>query len=156
MNDITKKIVIGIGVVAVVGIGIIIYQQQRTIQQLQSGLPTQPFDPKTEVKRQVITSLSINGVIQKISRDVFLVNAYIIDLSKLENATLEPGKPVPTIQKIYTVSLYQGTVGKDFPFKEGMAVTVYANKPVYGIDSFVATRIEAVSVPVPAATPPAQ
>ncbi len=155
MDERTKKNAIGVGIIIVAGIGGIIYWQQQTIRQLTPSSPS--FDQKAETKKNALNSLSIRGIVQKVSGSGLVVQATLVDLSKLDSVSVEPGKPLPSIQKTYTVSFNKNTVGKDFSFTEGLPVTVYASKPVYGLDSIVATRVDIMNAIVaPSAKIPAK
>jgi len=159
-----KTILTAILAVVILGGGLLLYGQQKSINTLENKMNIlfdesllddkevsgESFDQSGAIRTSLVDSThDIYGTIVESSNDFLVVEASIVDLEKLDDVDYSLRAPLPITRKKYKVVLDQSTQilsqdGRTIVrenLKDGINVAVFSKKPIYGINEFIAVQI---------------
>lgn len=152
-QNILITIIIGLIIIG----GFLLYQQQRSIADLEkqilggtASVSSEPmiFNEAEKIKKELKDETSIRGIIKQILDGMLIVEAEIVDLSKLDNLDYSESVELPALQKSYGVELDEDTVfieGQLSDLKAGDFVFILSNKSIYDTDELTAVEVYLLS-----------
>lgn len=150
-----EKILYIVVAVMVLAGGYFIYRQELLIRALESSesVPRrdtkQSFNQAEDTKKQVKASRQINGAVKEVGNDFLLIEATMVDISKLDDFDFSSPSLLPSIKKNYKVFVDKNTaivsgVGAALGLSEvknGSSVQAFSDDEIYARDSFTALRV---------------
>lgn len=154
--DLDREKILYIVIAAIILIGgFFIYRQQLALQTLKSGESVQPQDSKQsfnqaeETTKQAMASTQINGVVKEVGGNFLIIEAALIDVSKLGSFDFSKPSLLPSLKKDYKVFINENTAivsdyGAPLKFsdiKNGFPAQAFSDSEIYAKDRFTATRV---------------
>lgn len=154
--DLDREKILYIVIAAIILIGgFFIYRQELVIQTLKTGGSASPKDLKQsfnqaeETKKQTVAARQINGVVKEVGGNFLIIEAALIDISKLGSFDFSKPSLLPSLKKDYKVFINENTsivsdYGAPLKFsdiKKGFPVQAFSDGEIYAKDQFIATRV---------------
>lgn len=153
--DLDREKILYIIIAAIILIGgFFIYRQESVIRALKTGesaLPQdlkQSFNQAEETKKQAVNARQINGVVKEVGGNFLIIEATLIDISKLNGFDFSKPSILPFVKKDYKVFVDKNTaiVSGNAPIKfsdikSGFSIQAFSDSGIYAKNQFTALRV---------------